>query len=193
MIRRYNRNQLIKAILALGGGILYCFITYLFFRYIPAYIASNFGSPLSPTVAIAIGILGLAVAGISGYRNWKNRGGLQSYHESAFYHDLGESNGSAFMLDYYAHRVTAPAHVLSQIFLAGPLLLLKAGTLFSSMLPFSTDLEDRLAAALKALKAAKKWQSLDEYPDRQTEILFLAQMDLIDFSAHKGQPRIKTR
>lgn len=193
MIRRYNRSQTIKAILLVIAGLFCCWLAYLFFRYIPAFIISRFGYPLSAPVAIGIGILGLAVGCFTGYQAWKARGGLFSYHESGLYHDLGGHTAGAEVVDFYAHRVTAPAYVLAQIFMAGPIFLLKAWTLLRSRITDSADLESRLETTLSMLQAANKWQGLNEYPNAKTEILYLAQIGLIDFSAHKGTPRFKAR
>jgi hypothetical protein len=118
-------------------------------------------------------------------------GGLQSYHESGFYHDLGEDTAGAVMVDHHFHGITGSAHILSQLFLAGPLLLLRVGTLIASRLPANSRLETRLSDSLAVLRTANKWQAITDYPERTEEILFLARMGLIDFSSAKGVPRIK--
>lgn len=84
-----------------------------------------------------------------------------------------------------------PAYVLGQIFLGGPLFLLRGWKHWVQRLPDSPDLEPRLNHSLGILRAAGKWQSIEEYPDLKLEILMLALMKKIDFSAHKGTPRIK--
>jgi hypothetical protein len=81
--------------------------------------------------------------------------------------------------------------MLTQLFLSGPLLLLRSLTLVSSRIPESPELSNRLQQALELLRAANKWQSLSDYPSHRTEILYLAQMGLIDFSGHSNPPRIK--
>lgn len=193
MIRRYNRNQILLAILgAAGGGICYL-LAYLFFRHVPAIAAGQFGFHFKPATFVALAILALAVLTSSGYRRWKTGGGLQGYHESAFYHEMDIRSGGALMVDIYAHRITGSAHVLSQVFLAGPLGLLKCGTLAASRIPYSPKLEERLAETREILRAVNKWQAITEYPDLKTEILYLAQMGLIDFSTAKRTPRIKAQ
>ena len=193
MIDRYNRNQIIRAILAIIGGLLCSWLAYLFFRYMPAWVAAQFGHPFSSGGAVVVGLSGMAVVFFSGYRTWKGRGGLYSYHESALYHDLGSDSAGAVLVDIYAHRVTGPAYVISQIFLAGPLLFLRAVALVKSLMPVSRDLNERLESTLGLIRSANKWQSLSEYPNRESEVLYLARMDFIDFSAHKGSPRFKAR
>src|SRR5581483_10615683 len=106
MIQRYNRIQILLATFAVIGGLLCTWLTYLFFRYLPAFVAAQFGHPLSPIAATMVGIAGLAAAYFSGYRLWKAGGGLQGYHQSALYHDLGGDSGGAVDIDHYAHRVT---------------------------------------------------------------------------------------
>ena len=128
---------------------------------------------------------------ISAYGAWKNKGGLSSYHESALYHDLGGDSASAVVTDYYAHRITGPAYMLSQIFMAGPLYLFRARTLMASRIPAKPGLDERLKQTLNTLRKANKWQGLEDYPQTKEEVLYLAQMGLIDFSAHKGNPRFK--
>ena len=191
MIRRYNRRQTLMALLCLLGGLMCCGLTWLFFRYVPAHAAWQFGFKWPSAISNSVAAVSLAVVFFSGYRTWRAGGGLQGYHESGFYHDLGEDTAGAVMVDHYVHRITGPAHVLSQLFLAGPLLLLRVGTLVASRLPDDSRLESKLADTLVVLRTANKWQAITDYPERTDEILFLARMGLIDFSPAKGVPRIK--
>lgn len=193
MIRRYNRLQLLKATALTVGGLVCGALAYLFFRHLPAFVASQFRYALPDSWAVGIGMLGLLASGFSGYKVWQAGGGRFSYHESALHHDFGEATAGAFVVGLYAHRITGPAYVISQLFLTGPLWLLKAWTLLGSRIQESAERESRLEHTLAALRAANKWQGLDAYPDARTEILQLAQMGLIDFSAHKGTPRFKIR
>lgn len=191
MIRRYNRHQILMTVLAVAGGLACYFLAYLFFRYVPAFGARQFGFHVSSGMENAISIGCLIALTFSGWRTWQAGGGLRGYHESALYHDLGDDTAGAFIVDFYAHRVTGPAHVLSQMFLGGPLLLLRSRTLIASLLPHSSRLEAKLVETLALLRRANKWQSIKDYPGLETEILHLAQMGEIDFSAVKGTPRIK--
>ena len=191
MIDRYNRTQFIKALLCLVGGVICCCIAYAFFGLVPSLVSTLFGYKLPAIAKPLIGLLGLGIAFISGYQTWKNKGGLVGYHESAFYHDMGTDSASAVVTDFYAHRITGPAYMLSQIFMAGPVYLLKARTLLASRIEQNPGLEAKLEDTLTALRAANKWQGLSDYPHAKEEVLYLAQMGLIDFSAHKGNPRFK--
>lgn len=191
MIRRYNFHQMLRAAFYLTGGLLCYFLAYLFFRHVPVFIGHQFGFPLSTTAACGVAAFGVAAVSSSGYRSWRAGGGLRGYHESALYHDLGEETGGAVGVGFYAHRITGPAHVLSQVFLAGPLGLLNSSTALSSLIPHSEPLEERLRRALGILEAANKWQPITDHPDLTEEILYLARMGKIDFSTAKGIPRIK--
>lgn len=193
MISRYNQSQTIKAMFLLMGGICCCGLAYGFFRYLPVFVAGQFGYTLGVSVAVASGLLGLAAAWFSGYRSWKSRGGLFGYHESGLYHDLGEETAGAQVVDFYAHRITGPAYLIGQIFMAGPQGILKSLTLLRSRIARSDALEKRLETTLATLQAANKWQGLNDYPEWRSEILYLAQMGLIDFSARNGNPRFKAR
>ena len=193
MINRYNQSQTIKAIGLAIAGLFCCWLAYLFFRYVPVLLAWQFGHALSPNIAVCIGLIGLAAAWFSGYRTWKARGGLFSYHESGLYHDLGDETAGAFVVDFYAHRVTGPAYALGQVFMAGPQFILRAWTLLRSRIARSDELESRLENTLALLRTANRWQGLHEYPDDRSEILYLAQMGLIDFSDYHGKPRFRAR
>lgn len=138
-----------------------------------------------------IAVCCLAVLTVSGFRSWKAGGGLHGYHESALYHELDLNSGGSMMVDLYAHRVTGTAHLLSQIFMAGPLCLLRAGTLWASRISSESGLEQRLGDTLSMLREINKWQPMTEHPDHSEEILYLARMGKIDFSAIKQIPRIK--
>jgi hypothetical protein len=191
MIARFNITQTFLAILCFVGGLVCFCLAYLFFRYMPAFVAAQFKYPYSPVMANGVAGIALLIVAFSGYRVWRKKGGFYGYHESALYHDLGEDTAGAVVVDFYTHRITGPAYVLGQIFLAGPLLLLRAGTLMASRIPNNGELERRMKFALMELRRINKWQSLGEYPHMRQEILYLARMGLIDLSAHKGAPRIK--
>lgn len=191
MISRYNASQTIWAICALLAGMLCYGLAYLFFRYLPPFVASRFGWSLPDSLSIGIAVAALVLISWSGYRNWKRRGGLYSYHESALYHDFGEETAGALAVGEYTHRITGPAYVIGQIFLSGPVSVLKSWTLWKSIIPNDAVLEGRLKVTLEILKSASKWQSIDAYPNHKKEILYLAQMNLIDFSSYHGAPRIK--
>jgi hypothetical protein len=191
MIGRYNRRQLAKALICVVGSAICWTLAWWFFRYVPAFAADMFGSDWSDRTTRWVAFAGMLALAWSGFRTWKSGGGLKGFHESAFYFELELDTAGAYQVERYTQRVTGPAHVLSQLFLGGPLLLLKACTLLSSLVPNSTDLESRLTETLSELALAKRWQPMTDHPRRREEILYLARMRLIDFSAHTSVPRIK--
>lgn len=191
MIRRYNRHQILLAVISLLGSAVTYGLGWLFFRYVPGFAAGLFGLPWSAGTGTGFAIGALLLVTWSGYRTWRAGGGLHGYHESAFYHDLEPVSGGTHFVDFYAHRITAPAHILSQTFLAGPLWLLRAGTLWQSRIPEGIVLERKLGETLAMLREIHKWQPMTEHSDHYEEILYLARMGKIDFSAVKGIPRIK--
>jgi hypothetical protein len=191
MIDQYNRRQLAKALICVVGSVICWTLAWWFFRYVPEFAAGMFGSDWSAGTTRWVGLAGMLVLAWSGFRTWKSGGGLKGFHESAFYFELEHNTSGAYQVERYAQRVTGPAHVLSQLFLGGPLLLLRACTLLSSLVPNSIDLESRLKETLSVLGEAKRWQPMTDHPRRREEILYLARMGLIDFSAHTAVPRIK--
>ena len=190
MIRRHNRREIVAGI---GCGLASAFgygCACLFFRHVPEYVLQYFGIRLAPaTCALATFVI-LILVTISGYRTWKQSGGFSSYHESGLYHELDLSSGGAAAVDFYAHRVTGTAYLLSQVFLAGPLMGLRAISRFRNRIPPDDTLEKALGQTLSMLKEINKWQSLTDHPGLEREILLLARMGEIDFSSARG-PRFK--
>lgn len=191
MILRFNILQVAAGLACVAGSVLAYGAAYLFFRYVPAFIAHQFRMGWPAWVFVAFSAAVLVVVTISGYRLWKTRGGFYGYHESAIYHDLGGDSGGGSAMDFYAHRVTGPAYLLGQIFAAGPLLALRAWHHFRNLVRSDFGLETRLAELLTRLRLLNKWQGLREYPKEELEILLLARMRKIDFSARRGEPRFR--
>jgi hypothetical protein len=189
MIAAYNRSQMIKGALCLLVGVIAYLIAWFFFRYAIAIIFRSFDWP--PLMPITFTVAILALISWSGCWHWRQGGGFATWLESSLFHDLGEDTGGAVAVDHYARRVTGPAWLLGQVFLAGPLMLLRGSKHFRQRLSTEAGLEARLHQALTTLRAANRWQAITDYPDLRREILILAQMGKIDFSAHKGTPRIK--
>lgn len=193
MIESYNRSQTIRAVALILGGLPCCWLAFLFFRWAPSFVCGSFGITVPGVVGNLIGLAGLAATAVSGHRLWRDRGGLFSYHESGLYHDLGMDTAGAFMMDRYLHRVTGPAYLLGQIFLSGPLWILKARSLLHSRITRTEGLEQRLRETLDMLRSVNQWKSLDQYPEHREEILYLARMRRILFSANRGEPRIRSK
>jgi multisubunit Na+/H+ antiporter MnhB subunit len=191
MISAYNQSQIIRGVLCVLGSLVCYALAWLFFRYASSWVLDSFR--FSTNWAVWIAVAALIGITISGYITWQRGQGFQSYVETSLFHDLAGSadTAGANVVDYYARRVTGPAYVLSQVFLGGPLLLLRGMRHFQQLIPNEAVLEQKLHHILGILRKANKWQSITEYPEERREILMLAQLKQIDFSAHKGTPRFK--
>lgn len=163
-------------------------MAWLFFRYGIGWVCHAFSLPQTWVLDLAL----LAMAGVTlgGWRHWKQGKGFHAYNESSLCHNLGDT-GQAAVAEYYSHRITGPAYILSQIFLGGALLALKAWDSWKARIAFDPALELRLHETLRRLNAANKWQSLSDHPEHRQEIFLLAQMSKIDFSSHGGNVRFK--
>lgn len=190
MIRRYNRREFLSGIGCGAASVFGYGCAYLFFRHVPEFVLKCFGVRMPPMGLEAATWVILIVITLSGYRTWKNSGGFSSYHDSGLYHELDLASGGAVATDFYAHRVTGTAYLLSQVFLAGPLMLLRAITHFRNRITPDELLDQALARTLAMLKGINKWQSLPDHPGLEREILLLARMGRIDFSSARG-PRFK--
>jgi hypothetical protein len=191
VILRFNILQIVAGAACLVGSLIGYGAAYIFFRYAPAFISHQFRLGWPGWVFSLFSAVMLVVITFSGYRLWKKRGGFYGYHESALYHDLGGESAGGSAMDFYAHRVTGPAYLLGQLFAAGPLLALRGARHFRNVIPSEFGLETRLAELLTRLRQRNKWQGLREYPDEEKDILLLARMKKIDFSAAKGEPRFR--
>lgn len=191
MIPSYNRSKIIRGIFCLLGSLFCYLLAWLFFRYASALVLDMFG--YSTQWAPLIGVIALALITWSGFHTWKCGQGFTNYADSPFFTSLPRWMGKAgaAAVDSQTHRINAPAYVLSQVFLGGPLFALRGLRHFKQLLPNEAGLEQKLHAMLGVLRKANKWQAITEYPGQEREILMLAQMKKIDFSAHKGIPRFK--
>ncbi|CAN5566159.1 hypothetical protein BH09VER1_BH09VER1_48330 [soil metagenome] len=191
MISRYNLQQIALGLACALGGLLGYVATYLFFRYVPVFIAYQFRQPLAPWIPIASEVLGLLAVTFSGYRVWHKRGGFHSYFDSGLLQNIGYSVPGFLAFGDRANQVSGIAYMLGQLFLAGPLMVLRSLQHFRNRIASEPGLEERLAEVLTALRQLKQWEDLRHHPQEQREILLLAQMRQIDFSALRGEPRFR--
>ena len=191
MIRRYNITCYVTAVALLVGSLLCYGLAWLFFRYGLSLVAWNFRVSWTASQAAGIAWAALLAITISGFWTWKRRGGFSGFGESALYVDLMDESGGGVMVEHSLNRVTGPSHVLSQVFLGGPLLALRAFAKANAAQPTSSDLEVRLGGLLAEIQTANRWQGLTDYPGRQREIAMLGQMKKIDLSTHNGRWRFK--
>jgi hypothetical protein len=191
VIAGYNRKELLLAILCAFGSVGAYAVGYLFFEFAFSFAVREYGSPNLASHAREVSAAILVLISISGYGTWRSRGGFFSYFDSGLYHNLHQANAGGTVLDFYAHRVTGPAYLLSQVFLGAPLLALQSLIHLRNRVSGDGQLEERLRAALEKVQQANKWQSLAAYLDSEKEILLLAKMGKIDFSPSKGTVRSK--
>ena len=189
MISEFNRSQIIWGVVGLAGSVVCYVLAWLFFEYGAAMAlhACGFSTGGAPGLAL----LALACITFSGWQTWKNGEGFQSYSESAFYHDFG--GGAETAGNHRGAKMTGLAYVLSQSFLAGPLLLLRSLHRLRNLVPNEAGLEHKLGHLLAVLHAANKWQGPSDYPGHEREVLLLNFMKKIDYSRHNGNVRFKVR
>jgi hypothetical protein len=192
MIKRFNRQQIILGTLNLFAGAIILVIAWMFFRYTSRLLMSFFWNqpPVSPTV-VAHAVTGILV--LTGIMEWR-RGeeGYRVFKDSAFYASLDHVSGGAFMTQRYLHRVTGPAYIISQLFLAGPHQICRGVTRLRSLLPNHGDLEKRMEEVLGWLKASGEWQTALKYRDNAEEIGALIRCGRVDFSITKLRLRAVT-
>lgn len=192
MIDEYNRKELLLALLKAFGSLVCYAIAFAFFYW--AFLLSAALTRPSQLIHWApwFGAAVLLVITFSGYRTWRNRGGYYGYEQSGMYHRTSAGRiATVYLAGVNAHQVTGPAYLLGQLFLSGPLLALRALSHLHNRIPKEPDLEGRLQAVLERLESANKWQGEEDYPDDLREILLLARMRKIDFSAAKGTARFR--
>ena len=112
-------------------GIVCCVLTYAVLRFVPPFVADEFGYALSPAVARLWGLGGLALVSVQGYRDCRDGGGSEGYLESTLSHDVVDSIGVIFGSSH-CPKISAPAQLLTRFFLAGPTRLLKARSIWAS-------------------------------------------------------------
>ncbi len=191
MISRYNFQQLALGLACLLGSVIGYGAAYLFFRYVPVFIAYELREPIAPWIVPVSVALGLLVVTFSGYRVWHKQGGFYSYFDSGLMQSVGYSVPGFMAFGDRANQVSGVVYMLGQLFLAGPLMVLRATRHFRNRIPSEPGLEQRLAEVLAALRKLKQWEDLRQHPQEQREILLLAKMSQIDFSAMRGEPRFR--
>jgi hypothetical protein len=94
-------------------------------------------------------------------------------------------------MEHYAQRITGPAYVLSQLFLSGPLQLMKGVSRFRSLIKPDAAFEARLVEMLEALRLKKTWHPATAYAGREKELSALISMDRVEYSPRKGTVHTK--
>jgi hypothetical protein len=137
-------------------------------------------------------LTGLLVVTLSGWRKWRRQGGgHDDYWDTDLYPGLTIETGGAYAVEHYATRVTGPAYLLTQLFLAGPLQWFKGCGPLRALIPHEVGLEERLKGLKEEIEAKGKWHAASAYAGREREFGYLVRMGLVDFSARKGSVRGK--
>ena len=128
---------------------------------------------------------------LAGVFQWRRGEGHSSYADSSLNVQLEWVSGGAFMMERYAQRVTAPAHVLTQIFLGGPFQLMKGLSRFRSLLPTDPQFEARLGDLLEKIRERKTWHPVAVHAGSEKELSALILMDAVEYSPRKGTVRTR--
>jgi hypothetical protein len=122
---------------------------------------------------------------VNGFWKWRKGEGYRVFADTAFYVALSPESGGAVMTQFYLHRVTGLAYLLSQLFLAGPWQLFTGLKRFRSLLPNDAALEMRMSELLAKLRAIGKWEPALKYQEHAKELGALIRCGLVEFSATK--------
>ena len=189
MISAFNRRQTFRAIVA----VILCLLAYAFgfgffsLGYFMVGFLTEFSFPYDWLV-IPGGILVVVTA--CGIWQARSGSGHYGYQDSDLRWDVPVETPGGAVVDFYAHRVTAPAHAATQILLAGPLQAIKAVALIRSRIPESAGLELKLEAARSAVAAKGGWHSLADHAEIMQEIAYLIRMEKVEFSPRGGRIKI---
>ncbi|MEM7144596.1 MAG: hypothetical protein AAF591_05645 [Verrucomicrobiota bacterium] len=177
------------SVLNFGFGVIAYGLAGLFFYFALRMVARQFDLEWSGAVEWGVVLVGLLGLTISGWRKWLKGEGHDEYAETDLYFGLSTETSGAYVVEHYATRVTGPAYFLSQLFLAGPLQLLKGWARLRRLIPREAGLEGKLEALRREIEARGKWHSASEYSGRERELAYLVRMGLVDFSPRKGSVR----
>lgn len=193
MIAEFNRGQVFEAAEGLAGSAVFYALTWVFLQRVAMALLEAFN--FSATHATWLSWLMVIVMTLSGWQTWKSGQGFENYGESVFSPDLTGSDETmwARKMDNPGQELRGTAYVLSQLFLSGPLLMLKSLERLKSRMPEEAGLESKLADMLEVLCVANKWQGLADHPGKEREIWLLGRMKQIDFSQYEGRVRFKAR
>jgi len=190
MIASFNSKQVILAILNIILGLIAYGLTFAFFYFGFGFIIRGFGLDSVEPFLLPIVILLLILVSVVAYRRWHSGKGHEEYARSGLYVDFGDDSYAAGAAAFYMQQITGPAHVLSQVALAGPLQFLKAIGRFRSLLPADPGLERELKELLEEIRAHGKWHHINDYPGRELNVIVLVQMGKVDLNPRNGKLKI---
>ncbi len=189
MIAAFNRHQTLLAAFNCLLSAIAVVATFVFFLAATAMVMKGFGFKGPPGLPFWVASVCLLFVMVFGIFEFRRGGGHHGYHESDLYPGFDLSTGSGYLANHRVQEVTAPAYILSQIFLAAPMQLMKGIDRIQSRIPETEDLERRLDSLLREVNATPKWHPLLTYANRAEEIGYLIRMEKIQFSPNKGTVR----
>lgn len=189
MVAAFNRKQIVLGILSLLLSGVVTVVAFFFFRFASGMILSAFDFEGWDWLPDAIAAVAVGIIFVSGMTHHARGLSHSGYEESSLYPDLPIETGGAAVVDFYTHRVTGCAYLLSQFFLAGPLQLCRGIARFRSRIRDEPGLDQRLTETLESIESADRWQPLGDYRDRAQEVVYLIRMNRIQYSSRKGRVR----
>ncbi|MEM8955031.1 MAG: hypothetical protein AAGD22_12845 [Verrucomicrobiota bacterium] len=189
VIQRHNAKEVLMSALNFVFGLMAYGLAGLFFYFAVRMVARQFDWELSGGLHWGIVLAGLSGVTITGWRKWKRGEGHDEYAETDLYFGLAPETSGAQVVEHYATRVTGPAYFLSQLFVAGPLQLLRGYHRLRRLIPREAGLEERLNHFRGEIEAVGRWHAASTYPGRERELGYLVRMGLVDFSPRTGKVR----
>lgn len=191
MIATFNRKQMARAILAIFLGLIAAAITIGFFYGALRMVFEGFDLDDQMTWIPVIVGAALVVIFYSGWDLWRRGFGQQDFSESSFGGGFDNSTASGVWANVETFQARGCATAISQIALASPLQFLKAHDLIRSRIAPDRGLESTLKDLLRKIEAKDRWHPIAEYRGRETEVMYLVRMGIVEFSARKGLLRPK--
>jgi len=186
MIKKFNQQQIIFGCLrGLLSLVLFVF-TYAFFSFITSFFAVNFGFDVPQKVVVAIASFCVLAVAISGFRRWKNGQGHFTMAEASI---PDNTDTNLFSRNIAQQDLTSNAtaiYLLTTLFLAAPIQLLKAYDHFQALIPLDDALENRMLNLLSQLQGLNKWQNFNAHAGAERELIFLIKMSKVQYSPTKG-------
>lgn len=187
MIRSFNRRQRIRAVLSVLIGIVSYLLAFGFFYFVANRAASMLPPGLPGWFESAVSSSVLVIITASGWiRHRRN--------EEADLSDAVMWKGDvdmpgAFVAQVRINQVSSSAWMLSQVFLAGPMRILRAVDLWRSCLPVGTELEQRMLVLLRELKSRNQWVPVEPFQHHGEALAALIRTGHVEFSSIKGRLR----
>jgi hypothetical protein len=178
LIPAFNSRQIALAIWNFCLSAVSFAICYGFFYFAAYWLISQFrvSSLAGREPLFAVGLVILTA--FLGWLRAREDKGLYGFHESGVFLNADPTTGVGYLAQRDIQRVTGPAYVLSQIFLAGSLQLLRGLTRLRDLLPPSEELEASLVATLAEIRRRNKWEGSEDYPQQVREVFLLNRMKM---------------